>query len=98
MNRTRRYPSQLSADEVRAVRNDSRRQHVIADCYGLSQSAVSMIKSHKSRADVPDAPPLPEPADMVPRTLLIEALLLLAAAEARAAAAEARVAALKPHR
>ena len=49
-----RIPSELLAEEVRAVRCDNRLQREIASEYGLTLSAVSLIKSRKCRADVPE--------------------------------------------
>ncbi len=56
-----RIPSELTADEVRAVRCDERLQREIADAYGLTASAVSLIKSRKCRGDVPTAEPVQAP-------------------------------------
>ena len=47
-----RIPSELSDDEVRSVRRDNRLQREIALDFGLTLSAVSLIKSRKCRADV----------------------------------------------
>ena len=51
------------ADEVRAIRVDTRLQREIADAYGLTASAVSLLKARKCRGDVPNIPaPAPKPA------------------------------------
>ena len=47
-----RIPSELSDDEVRAVRADTRLQREIAETFGLTASAVSLIKARKCRGDV----------------------------------------------
>ncbi len=49
-----RIPSELSDGEVRAIRSDNRIQREIAQDFGLTLSAVSLIKSRKCRSDVPD--------------------------------------------
>ena len=49
-----RIPSELSDGEVRAIRSDNRLQREIAQDFGLTLSAVSLIKSRKCRSDVPD--------------------------------------------
>ena len=67
-----RIPSELSDHEVREVRGDNRLQRKIAKDFGLTLSAVSLIKSLKCRADVsehviqpqPIVPP-PEPPKIV---------------------------------
>ena len=56
-----RIPSELSDHEVREVRGDNRLQRKIAKDFGLTLSAVSLIKSRKSRADVPDIVIQPQP-------------------------------------
>ena len=56
-----RIPSELSDDEVRAVRADSRLQREIAETFGLTASAVSLIKARKCRGDVPAIAPVQMP-------------------------------------
>ena len=56
-----RIPSELSDNEVRKVRDDNRLQREIARDFGLTFSAVSLIKSRKCRADVPDVVIHPQP-------------------------------------
>ena len=56
-----RIPSELSDEEVRAIRNDNRLQREIAQEFGLTLSAVSLIKSRKCRADVPEIVIQPQP-------------------------------------
>ena len=56
-----RIPSELSDHEVREVRGDNRLQKEIAKDFGLTLSAVSMIKSRKCRADVSDIAIQPQP-------------------------------------
>ena len=62
-----RIPSELTADEVRAIRSDERLQREIADTYGLTASAVSLIRSRKCRGNVPNVqstPPNPAPTEI----------------------------------
>ncbi len=56
-----RIPSELSADEIKTVRSDSRLQREIAREFGLTLSAVSLIKARKCRADVPETVIQPQP-------------------------------------
>ena len=61
-----RIPSELSDTDVRAIRQAVGKPHrEIADAYGLTLSAVSLIRSGKARRDVPDAPPSPAAAPPV---------------------------------
>ena len=61
-----RIPSELSAEDVRAVRADNRLQREIAQSFGLTSSAVSLIKARKCRADVPElVVPPPEPPKII---------------------------------
>lgn len=46
------YNSRLTEDDVRAIRNDPRKQQEISAHYGISPSNVSMIKSRKAWAHV----------------------------------------------
>jgi hypothetical protein len=41
----RQHNAKLTADQVRKIRNDTRIQRVIAAEYGVSQNAISLIKS-----------------------------------------------------
>ncbi len=56
-----RIPSELSDEEVRSVRRDNRLQREIAQEFGLTLSAVSLIKSRKCRANVPETVIQPQP-------------------------------------
>ena len=56
-----RIPSELSDNEVRKVRDDKRLQKEIAKDFGITLSAVSLIKSRKCRADVPEIAFQPQP-------------------------------------
>lgn len=66
-----RIPSELTADEVRAIRGDERLQREIADAYGLTASAVSLIKARKCRGDVPSILAPPPKAKPVPTEVKI---------------------------
>ena len=61
-----RIPSELSDEEVRSVRRDNRLQREIAQDFGLTLSAVSLIKSRKCRADVPELVDRPQPVMQPP--------------------------------
>ncbi len=61
-----RIPSELGDNEVRAIRADNRLQREIAEAYGLTSSAVSLIKARKCRGNVPDAPAPAPVAKVIP--------------------------------
>jgi hypothetical protein len=46
------YQPRLSDDKVRAIRADPRPQVLIAEEYGISQPAISFIKSRKTYRSV----------------------------------------------
>lgn len=49
-----RSPHKLSAEQVRAIRTDTRFHSAIARDYGVGQSHISRIKSGKRRPVIPD--------------------------------------------
>ena len=61
-----RIPSELLDGEVRTIRNDNRLQREIAQDFGLTLSSVSLIKSRKCRADVPEHVSQPQPVVLPP--------------------------------
>ncbi len=60
-----RIPSELSSEEIKAVRCDNRLQREIPQDYGLTLSAVSSIKSRKCQAEIPDFPIKPPEAPKI---------------------------------
>ena len=67
-----RIPSELSDDEVRAIRQaDGRPHREIADEYGLTPGSVGLIRSGKARRDVtddaPTAPAAATPVAAIPK-------------------------------